>query len=374
MITPSARPIPLAVSIAASRLPAWRFAALTAVAAIALSVFVYCPRFENWSRGYPYSWETFRGANFLMQCADPLRTDVEAAVGWRLLLPVVCHVLHLGAAALVVPWVGVFLLLATAAWRLEKLGLPRTDALLATFLTATTSATIIGLHWLGTNDAWVWTALCAIALGVNRSAMIACCLLAPWIDERFLIGLPLAATMRTIVLGFTSPIPARRLVRDISAVVAWSVPYVITRIVLGKILARDTGGNFLEWTWAHLHEWLPHVPLGWWEGMRMGWFLVLGALLVTAHLQRWTTNAIVWSALFGTILVMIVLAADLSRSAAIVTPAMLTGTVLLHRHRPTWTRRVLLGTLALNLILPAATVVSGSVLWHEIFPRHFGWF
>ncbi|HUR60306.1 MAG TPA: hypothetical protein VM029_21460, partial [Opitutaceae bacterium] len=284
------------------RLPAGRFALWTALAGIAWCLFWYCPRYENWNRGYPYSWETFRGANFLMQCADPLRGDVEPAVRWRLLLPGVCHILHLGTASLLLPWTGVLSLFAIIAYRLDALGFARCETLLAVLLAATTSAGIIGLHWLGVNDAWVWAGLCHVTLGASPRARAAWCLLGPWIDERFVIGLPLAAVLRGLVRAPANGVTLAGLLKEIGTGLLWCAPYILVRAACAAAAAKDPSSGFAAWTLAHLHEWLPHAHEGWWHGLRAGWSLVVALLCVALARFDTKTNILLWLGVLATLL------------------------------------------------------------------------
>jgi hypothetical protein len=346
----------------------------TAFATVALSVFLYCPRFENWTRGYPYSWETYRGAGFLMQCAAPLRSDVEPALQWRLLLPAICHGLHLGPAALLVPWLGVIALCSVVTVRLVALGLSRIEAVLATLLIGTTSAAITCLGMLGVNDCWVWAGLCAVALGASKPWFAACCLLCPWIDERFIVGLPLAAVMRSILATPPGAVRTSDAVRGICIALLWCLPYAALRLILTVATGHGAAGQFGNTVWVQAYTWVYYIPTGWWHGLRFGWFLVMGLMLASTRALDWKVNLLIWLTLWGTICIMGLLASDLSRSAAICIPAMLAGLILLKRVVPRQADVWLWLVLALNVALPAAHYGgAGEGFQLRTFVSQFGW-
>lgn len=188
--------------------------ALIVAGCVLLSILFFAPRLWLMREHVPGSFQWDRGHTYLQQCEQPLRRDIETAMQWRLLPPLVAHYLGLqGLVPLVLPWLGVLALLGYVAV-LHTRRLPNVQFVFGgTLLVATTSGVLVPLGWLGINDAWVWLGLLAVAFGQVRWAIPTACLLCPWVDERFLIGLPLAWVIRCLdkdapfsLVGFFSPV------------------------------------------------------------------------------------------------------------------------------------------------------------------------
>lgn len=310
--------------------------------ALLLSLLFFAPKFQLWDLAGDH-YEAARARSFLAQVEQPWRHDIEPAMHWRLLPPIVARSLGLhGRAALILPWLGIGVLLGTCTCLLRRSGLTRPAALYATALVATSSAVLVPTGWLGLNDAWVWAALAGVTLGRGLGSLALLTLLAPWVDERFVIGLPLALAVRLDLAGARQGRgPA------LAAAGLALLPYCALRLFLGSRLGWDAGDGFALGSLAASVAWLPFAPLGWWMAWRAGWItLGLGA-------RGWRLGLLA----LGTLLVMAVLAVDLSRSAAILLPLALAGFLRLVTADPVRGEPRLAGLLALNLLLPAAHVV-----------------
>ena len=337
------------------------FVTLATILALTASVFFFSPKLQLWTFDIEGTFETTRARTYLQQCAAPLRRDVEPAMQWRLLPPAVCHAVGArGWVALALPWAGVVALLAACARLLRQEGLTATQALLGLLMVGTTSAIVVPVGWLGMNDAWIWLALVAVAFVRARWLVVAACLLGPWIDERFVIGLPLACAVRGIRNDPAHAFSPGAAARELARVAPWLVPYVAARLLARRFGFSDDTGNFLQ---SHLRGfvvWLPWAPLGWWMALRLGWFAV-GAAAWDAGGRRPGGVAGFGAVVVGTCAVMLVLAADISRSAAIVLPAVLLGLVTVVRRHGASATRWLAWLAGLNLALPAAHVVYTKV-------------
>jgi hypothetical protein len=324
-----------------------RLATITLVC-LALSVTFFSPRLWLMRHYVKGSFQWDRAHTFLQQCEQPMRRDIEAAMQWRLLPPLVCHALHLpGATPLVLPWLGIIAATAYVAvlfrrrlddWRFVSGG---------TLLFATTSAVLVPVGWLGMNDAWVWLGLLAVAFGRARWALPLACLLCPWIDERFLIGYPLA----WLVGCFD-----RNAGWKWSALLdgLWLLPYGALRLWLGRNDQAASGATheFLAYSLQQTLVVLPLAPLGWWMGLRAAWLAVAYAGWTTPPGRR-LLGAVTLLATAG---VCVVLASDLSRSIAIIMPAVLLGCFEYARRTPASAPQVLLALGVANLLIPAAHV------------------
>ena len=356
---------------AASRWSAWqaalesmpprRLIAWAVLLALGASVFFFSPKLQLWTFRYEGTFETTRARTFLQQCEAPLRRDIEPAMQWRLLPPVVCHALGLrGRAALVVPWIGVLALLATCAHCLRREGLSATQSLLGTVVVATTSAAIVPLGWFGINDAWAWLGLVVVGFGRGQVSLALACLLCPWVDERFIIGLPLACAVRHVRTATGASFTVFAGWRETLQAGLWLLPYVVTRLTARRFGMHDDSESFLRQHLRGCLVWLPWAPLGWWMAFRAGWALIGMAAWHAG--RREVAGAIHFGVLIlVTAVAMIALAADLSRSAALVLPAMLLGFVALVRLQPVHATRSLAWIAALNLVIPAAHVVYTKI-------------
>ena len=322
-----------------------RIAVITAVSLV-LSVMFFAPRLWLMHHYVKGSFQWDRAQTFLQQCEKPLRRDIEPAMQWRLLPPLTCHALGLpGNTPLALPWLGIVAATAYAAvlfrrrlddWRFVAGG---------TLLFATTSAVLVPVGWLGMNDAWVWLGLLAVAFGRARWAAPLACLLCPWIDERFIIGFPLAWLVCRFERDTGWNWPATR---D----ALWLLPYAALRLWMARQddVANEATHQFLA---DHLRQTVllvPLVPLGWWMGLRAGWLAVAYAGWTAPPGLR-LLGTITLAATAG---ISVVLAADLSRSIAIIMPAVFLGCFEFARRSPASAPRDLLLLGVTNLLIPAA--------------------
>ncbi len=325
-----------------------RTIALIAGISLLLSILFFAPRLWLMRDYVPGSFQWDRGHTYLLQCEQPFRRDIEPAMLWRLLPPLVAHTLGLhGRLPLVLPWLGVLVLTGYVAV-LHARRLPDARFVFGgTLLFATTSAVLVPVGWLGMNDAWVWLGLLAVAFGRARWAVPVACLLCPWVDERFIIGLPLAWVVRC--LDRDAPFFSRAMLSAL-----WLLPYAGIRLGWGGNPVTDIASSgFLGYQLRAGLLLAPLAPLGWWMGLRTGWLGVAYAGNSLGTGRRLLPGLV----LGGTLLVMLLLASDLSRSTAIVLPAMLLGGFALARRAPEQAPLVLLCAGGANLFIPAAHVV-----------------
>jgi hypothetical protein len=182
-----------------SRQSHWLRAAFFALLGIAVT-FIFLPPDLSLMDAYrPDTFQWSRAHSFLQQCVDPFRTDIEPAMRWRILPPLIARYLQLpGYTPLLIPWIG---LIAAVAFQASVLQRRCTDACFVfggTLLFMTTSAGLVPIHWFGMNDAWVWLGLLIVSFSNSWIAVVLACLLCPWVDERFIIGLPLSWFVRCL--------------------------------------------------------------------------------------------------------------------------------------------------------------------------------
>jgi hypothetical protein len=327
-------------------LRSWWHTAGLALLALALSVFFFAPHLWLMQSYLPGTTQWDRAHTFLLQCEQPLRRDIEPAMLWRLLPPLVAHTLHLpGKTPLGLPWLGLVALAGYAAVLLRR----RLDDVRfvfgGTLLLVTTSAVLAPVSWLGLNDPWVWLGLLAVAFGRAAWAAPLACLLCPWVDERFMIGFPLAWLVARLERG--EPLSGRAALSTL-----WLLPYVAIRLTLSRGDPAASGATeaFLQLQFRQSLRLLPLVPLGWWMGLRAAW-IPLAYSLWNWPRPRGVLAAVALTLTLG---VSVILASDLSRSVAIATPLLLAGCFALARRHPAEAPRLVLALGVINLLIPAA--------------------
>jgi len=320
---------------------------------LALSVFFFSPRLWLMTESQPGTFEWDRAYSYLLQCEHPLRRDIEPAMLWRLLPPLVAHTAHLpGKTPLALPWLGVIACTTYVAVLFRRRSPDPRFVYGGTLLFATTSAVLVPLGWFGINDAWVWLGLFAVAFGESAWALPLAALLCPWVDERFIIGFPLAWLVCR--LDRREPLGGRASLAGL-----WLLPYLALRVVLSRMYPTHSA----EWTfvWFLLLHQAASVastaPLGWWMGLRAAWAAVVYGAWVTPPGRRLLAAA----TFAATIGVLLVVASDLSRTIALVLPAAFWGCFELARRAPTLAPRVLLVAGCANLVIPAAHIVYTKI-------------
>jgi hypothetical protein len=321
---------------------------LIVIGCLAATLFFFSPRLWLMRHYVPGSFQWDRAHTFLLQCETPLRRDIEPAMLWRLLPPLACHAAHLrGNTPLIVPWLGAIAAISYVAVLLRRRLDDARYVLGGTLLFATTSAILVPVDWLGMNDAWIWLGLLVVAFARVAWAGPVACLLCPWIDERFIIGFPLAWLVRRLELGEPWTWKA-------AAEALWLLPYAAIRIWLSRHdpVASDATHRFFTASLAQAVILVPLASLGWWMGLRVGWLAVIYAGRGLRPIQLWTTCALV----LGTMILCLLAASDLSRSIAVLTPIMLLGCFRYARQQPSRAPAALLAVGIANLLVPAAHV------------------
>jgi hypothetical protein len=321
-------------------------------ASLGLSLFFYCPSLWLMAKPYPGSFEWSRALAYLDQCENPFSRDLsDVGLYWRLLPPLITHALGLkGFAVFVLPWVGLLVLFAQVLW----LGLRETGdrllALLVCSLLATTTCTITVSNFLGFNDAWYVVFLVAAACSRSSLVLVLACLLGPWVDERFILGLPMALGVRLFFRGKPAP-------GQIWATLMQVLPglglYVSLRLLFSLLMpAEGLDTYFLQLIGQTAHT-LPWLPFGWFMALRAAWLpLLLLLALMAQRNERW----VLWLSLlcsFGVCLALLPLSSDLGRAPTLLIPMVLVGSwAMVSQWGLRYARLVLAALLLCNLLLP----------------------
>ncbi len=312
-----------------------------------------------------------RGWYVLRQARD-LETEIEnpvhQIVRWRLLMPALGHFLrlpgwltlglaHLGCLVLVA------MLVVIGSTSSGGPARPSYEAWCLAVIAGATAPFFTSMGWLGYYDSWLALALLAVAFARSRRVVLLACLLAPWIDERFVIGLPLALLVRRIG-GDEAP----------ASLAAWfkaeaMLPFLLVacysavRLMLGGTSGSQTVGDYLnQFVFSQQIPVAQRLSAAW-AGLRIGWVLV-GAAIVGSGLKvaaPFRFQALLLAVgVAATAFVGLVTALDMSRSMVLLLPMVPLGWIV--ASRTAWWRRFCAGPLlaAAALCLPASHV-AGNV-------------
>ncbi len=303
-----------------------------------------------------------RGAWVAKQVADPfvaIDDPYHGIVRWRLLMPMLGHYLHLPVSVvLALSWVGCVAVLATVIRLGRARGLAWSETAMLAVVVGAAGWFFTATGWLGYYDSWLVLGFLAVAWAETRWLVWLACLLTPWIDERFVLGVPLAFVVRWIRMspGPSASRARRSLVTDLSIAALLVAAYVALRLWL----AGQAGSPSLEEYRRGIDA---NVPLsrhmfGSWQGLRAGWFLVGTAALVLLARRRVLAAALLAVAVGATTIVGLASANDLGRAMAPLAAVVPLGWIL-GRTTGWWKRSHAPPVLAAAaLLLPAEHVVS----------------
>jgi hypothetical protein len=364
------------------RLPPAAYSWLAASVAFTVLVYFFCPAFAYW-RGMevPFAWhrpEINRGIETLKMLADPFHVVLSEGNGvlrWRLLFPMLGHFLSLPPwLYLAIPHLGVVVTLAWVGSVMLRHGIGRLGTLLGMLIIGAASWTFVSTEWLGYFDSWYVLGLLAGAFHRSLWAVVTACLLTPWVDERFLVALPLLLLVRAVVLHGPDRLWERAMRRAALASLLAVMPFVISRgwVVLAGLDPSgfaQSGASHLkvDALWLRLGEGLLH-------GLRANWFLAAIFLLRLrrsghAWLAAWLAAVAV-----GTLGISTYLAADVARNTTTLLPLALAGAIAGGRGGRTIDARLLPVLCLATLTLPARHVVTSFSIpifyapaqWHAL--------
>lgn len=248
---------------------------------------------------------------------------------WRLLVPALGKLLklpgwlilglaHIGCLVLIIILVGV------CSAQSSLIGASLYEALCFSIVAGASAPFFSSMGLLGYYDAWLALALIGVAFAGPRWVVLIACILAPWIDERFVFGLPLAQCVRWIRTDFAAESHWQWFKREAMAPIIVVVCYTIVRLGLGGSGSSQTVGDYLsEFVFTRKLSPSDYI-VGAGAGLRAGWILVVTALLgiwmaaaAKARLQALLLTAgIIFTGIIG-----LFTALDLSRSMVLLIPS-----------------------------------------------------
>jgi hypothetical protein len=278
----------------------------------------------------------------------------ESKLTFRLTVPLIARVLHLGTAGqLALFAVSGILLLLSVLTLAELVTGARTVALYLTLATACTWPGMLAFHQLlgGFYDT-VALLLLLLAMAARRPAVAAAALFAAaWTDERALLTVPL--------LCLFAASPGRR--PRCFALLCAAVAYLGSRLWLANswALHTSTGGIGIAVFLRNLHL----APLGAWAGLGGSWILVVCALAILGASRRYFEFA--GMALAVALVTTVALGVeDLTRTMAYGLPAVFVALRVLAKHETPRTVERIAQTIALaSALLPTWFVQAGDATW-----------
>ncbi len=351
------------------------FAALIGLLVSVMVTFMFTPRFTIW-RGMWYSQfskssELERGLYQLEQIEDPfapVNNEVHKILRFRLLIPLIWHFTGLPKGwSLLVPHVGCLL----AAWYFATITLQRTGkpwgAFIFTSLLCCNSWFFVSMGWLSYADSLLVLALLGAAFSSSRRTLFACSLLGPWIDERYVLSLPVIMLCRWFELSWSSKSAQRQMLVDLGS----ASPVIVYLLVrLGAFIGRvdDVTESYVAFHVTLFRE-IPGQLLlhGAWSGFRMAWLLVPAAACVAWQKNRpaHAVATLVLTVAYG--FGCVAYAADMSRNYVLLMPLLALSMLQLYASWPVFCLKFAGVLLVAQLVLPAH-----HVMWHEPIPiRYF---
>jgi len=361
-----------------------RVAGLATLVSLLLAVF-FSPAwvaFRAWSRVPEVFWLVVpvrRGVQVMKQVGDPfveITDPLHRIVQWRLLMPAIGH--YLGLAPEIVLGLsplGCVLVLAVLISQGRARGGSFTECSFLAIVAGAGAWFFTSTGWLGYYDAWLVLGLWIVAWAKGRWTLWLACALTPWVDERFVIGFPLALLVRWIASGVASSTAlslrglAHWLVREARVALLIVGGWAVIRLWLAGRLDSQSLGDYRQAVDAGVPAW--RFVFGSWEGLRVGWIPVLLAVPFLMNRKQILAGILLALGIGATTLVGLATSNDLSRSAALALPVLPLGWDFL-RATTRWTRwRVAPLLAAASLLFPAHHVISTFTvpihgLWREL--------
>ncbi|WP_144057398.1 tetratricopeptide repeat protein [Novipirellula maiorica] len=317
--------------------------------------------------GSYFAPEVDRARDTLRQVEDPftvLPNHNSRVNQWRLFFPIIGYVFNLGDRPfLTLPFLGCLVTLSyiAALFRKHPFSLPET--LLATMLMAMLPWYFVSTGWLAYFDSWLVLGLLVAAFSRNRWALLAACLVTPWIDERFVLGFPIVLLVRVALVD-----KASGLTKQQRSELLWMIGATLVYPVI-RALALLSGNDPVTQPYASEHtSSVFAVPVstfvaGLWQGYRVMWLFV-GVFIAFAY-RRFGGLAFAFACFLvvGTAFGSLVIAGDMHRSLQMLLPALVVGVI----HAKVIWQRAFVGALAAAVVMMVLLPASHR-LWFENYP------
>lgn len=299
----------------------------------------------------------------------PIESQSNKAIKWRLFFPLLGHYTGLPFKAyLAIPLAGCIL----CVWLMMALCHARTGSrpysIAVAAGLAATSWFFVSTGWLAYFDSWYLMGLLLASLAGGRPALLAACLVTPWIDERFVLALPAALAVRMLAAGRLSggetPAPGGmefRPVPDTALCLAALSPYLALRLISLAVGGDPGTSEYLGREVHFVFQGLGRYGEGLWQGLRAGWAYVLFCLGWYLFRRRLWASLLLAVACLYLLFLGKAAAGDYSRSLSWFLPLALWGAVLLRNRGKKIALAAAFVILAANLVLPASHVTRTFV-------------
>jgi len=351
------------------------FLLVASVLAFLIVIYFFCPRFVLWlglDLGTPISFsnpEVMRALSTMKKIEHPFQfiANQDSMCHWRLLFPLLGHYLYIPRFLfLCLPHLGCLLVFAFTVHLVCKSTNDRLIALGTAVLMGTSSWFFVSTGWLTYFDSWYLLGLLIVGFSPSLWATAMACFLTPWVDERFVITLPISVLVRCVYFSRLGEREWKANFRDLLVIGGAALPWVVFRLVImlaGKdpftlMSQLELNGSFSHIDGRTVHY--DYVIRSHWYGLRAVWAFVVASVWYAFPPKRrlWTM------AMIGVILVaeipLMAVSGDWARDMATLIPAALLGILLLYRFKTNWLKDWLCLALAFNLLAPA---IHGFSFW-----------
>ncbi len=374
----------------------WRTTGWVALAATALCLFFFFPDFTAWPGLHlpdvQGSAAVNRAAGTLLQVKAPwapITNPSNRVLSWRLFFPLLAHYTGMSERMfLALPFIGVIctvvLIVSLARRRIEQ----PWRLFMVSVLMISQPWFFVSTGWLAYFDAWIVLGLLVVAFVPPVWPTVVCCLIMPWIDERFLLGLPVAVTVRWWLITQSAANVSLESAegentRNLNVEPVWHRWAIIAVSVLPYVMVRGTAMFSQDATSSayvsdHLKE-VQGVSLvrfieGWWYSYRamwIGWWIAVVMIYRRGANRQPLAFWLMVITTFATSIGGLMIAGDMTRSLMMLMPAMLAAALWFAEQselKPRWLICALVGA---NLLLPAKHVIWSFKLpvfyvYHEL--------
>lgn len=341
--------------------------------------YFFSPRFVIWSGLHipeaSFNPEVNRAVDALKQLQEPfvnISNTSNVAINYRLFFPIIGHWLRFPVwLYLILPHLGCVIAVGYLIRLVWLHTGQRNWGMMAACALACSDWFFVSIGWLTYFDSWFVFGLLVLSFSSSRLAIGATCLVEPWIDERFILALPMCLVVRFIYELEWRKRGWGALLMDLGLIALLTLPYVGVRMVL--LLTKDA--NSVSYVQNLFNE-LKTVPLwrlldGVWSGFRVAWlYAAICCVAVWCRQKQWI-RIMTLIVVAGELVLGATVAGDISRSMAMLLPAVLLGLLMMCSWRPKVSQKVLWLVMVANLLLPASHVVWSFKLpiyyfYHEL--------
>lgn len=308
-----------------------------------------------------------RGLSVLWQIdhlGEAIPDAKHAVIQWRLFFPLIGHALSLPMPVFcALAPLGNLVVLLSIIVQLRARGTGWIEAGLCTIILGAGTWFFASSGWLCYFDSWVVLALFYAVFSERRWVLWAACLVAPWIDERFVIAVPLVLLCRYFYHrdGLKNPTLDRTFVLEFTVPVLLIAAFVSVRLgVLARFSANTATPLGYIATQNNLGAPAGRILFGMWEGLRTSWFFIIVAVLFVRFFRL--RFVLLISGVCATIFVGLFTAQDYGRSMMMLWPVAAYGMIRLVETAPAWKNRLLWVGAISSLFLPAYHVMSDKVI------------